>query len=242
MRRLRSVVSAFAFLILVFTASRADAIPIVVDTFEDGTTMGWFVPDPTNPVPPENVATGGPAGAGDSYLELESTGQPGPGGRLSVLNESQWTGNYLAAGIIAIAMDVNNFGPDEVTLRLLFEDFDAPGPPANLVTTLTDIVVPANSGWMSIVFDLSAANLIALLGSVDEALSEVDVLRLFHNPDATFPGPPIGPPRVAVTLGVDNIRAIRQVPEPATAALLVGGMAAALLRARRSRRTKATKD
>ena len=231
--------SALSFVVIACMASRAEAIPIAVDTFEDGTTMGWFVPipptGPPSPVPPENVGTGGPAGAGDAYLELQATGEPGPGGRLAVLNESQWTGDYLAAGIVAIAMDVNNFGPDEVTLRLLFEDFDAPGPPANLVTTLADIVVPAGSGWTSVVFDLSASNLTALLGSVDEALREVDVLRIFHNPDAAFPGPPIGPPRVAVTLGVDNIRAIRDVPEPTSVALLLGGVATALLRARRRR-------
>jgi hypothetical protein len=33
--------------------------------------------------------------------------------------------------------------------RLLFEDFDAPGPPANLALMVADALVPASSGWMT---------------------------------------------------------------------------------------------
>ena len=68
-----------------------------VDTFEDGTTMNWFVPG-AHPFPPANITTGGPAGVNDNFLMLTATGNPGAGGRLAVLNESQWQGNYLALG------------------------------------------------------------------------------------------------------------------------------------------------
>ena len=206
----------------------ASAIPLMPDTFEDGTTMGWFVPG-VSPFPPVNIADGGPAGAGDAYLELTATGDSGlPGGRLSVLNDSQWTGNY--AGLTAITMDVNNFGPSDVVLRLLLEHFPMPGPPTDLAVTLADVTVPAGSGWTSVTFDLTAANLDAIIGTVGAARSGVGVLRLFHNPVATHPGPPIGPPAVNVVLGVDNITAV--VPEPVTSVLLAGGIGAYLVRRR----------
>jgi hypothetical protein len=117
MRGSRFRVGTLAVLTSVILTSSAAAIPITADDFEDGTTMGWFVGDPTHPAPPVNIATGGPAGAGDNYLQLVATGGGGAGGRLAVLNDAQWARDYLAAGIKAIVMAVNNFGPDEVTLR-----------------------------------------------------------------------------------------------------------------------------
>lgn len=226
-----SLISLLTCGVLVFSATRADAIPFTVDTFEDGTTMGWFVPG-LSPLPPTNVGTGGPAGAGDSYLQLQAdAGLPAGGSRLSVLNGAQWTGNFRAAGIDAITMDVNNFGPDDLVLRLFFEDFDGPGPPVNLALTLADIVVPAGSGWMSVIFDLSPANLAGGgLGTVEGAMTDVDVMRIFHNPAPAFPGPGVGIPTVTTTLGVDNIAAV--VPEPATVVLMLTGVGVALRRRR----------
>lgn len=216
-------------------APAAHAVPLLPDTFEDGTTMGWFVGSmmSPHPAPPANQADGGPAGAGDSYLQLTALGGAGAGSRLSVLNETQWAGDYLAAGVTAIAMDVNNSGPDDVVLRLLFEHFAAPGPPTDLAVTVADIVVPAGSGWVPVVFDLSSANLDALVGTVGNALANVNVLRLFHNTVPDDPGPPVGPAPVNAVVGVDNIRAIRAVPEPALGLLFGAGVAAYLARRRR---------
>lgn len=214
-------------------ASSAFPGPITIDTFEDGTTMGWFVPGGPA-IPPANIPDGGPGGAGDAYLRVVANGQnDGPGSRLSVLNDAQWMGDYLAAGVTAIAMDVNNFGPGDLVVRLLFENFGpAPGPPTDLAVTLADVTVPAGSGWIPIVFDLSPGNLGAVVGTVGGALSDVNVLRIFHNPNATHPGPMVGPPPVAATLGIDNIRGIGSVPEPVTMLLLTGGVAAYLARLR----------
>jgi hypothetical protein len=217
--------------VLVLALSAAGSLPAVtvgqVDTFEDGTTMGWFVPDPTHPAPPANVPDGGPTGPGDAYLRLTATGLPGAGGRLAVLNESQWSGDYLAAGIKFIVMDVNNFGPDDLDLRLLFEDFDpmVPGPPVNLALSAKAVHVPAGSGWQKVVFPISPADLVLeTFGTVIGALMNTDTLRIFHNPDPTFPGPGVGIPRVNVVLGVDNI--VAAVPEPGTIPLLAGGILA----------------
>lgn len=233
---MRKVLGSSAALICaacLLAPSHAGAIPITPDTFEDETTMGWHVPGPS-PVPPVTITTGGPTGLGDAYLQLTAIGVPGPGGRLAVLNESQWSGDYLAAGITSITMDVNNFGPDELALRLLFENFGPlPGPPTDLALTLASVLVPANSGWISVVFDLSPANLSALLGTVSGALGDVDTLRIFHNPDPTFPGPNVGIPLVTAQLGVDNINAVTAIPEPGTMILLSTGVAALVVRRRR---------
>jgi hypothetical protein len=229
MRSWRFVVGAMVVLTSVTVVRSAAPSPILPDTFEDGTTMGWFVPG-AHPAPPANVASGGPAGVDDSYLQLTAIGGAGAGSRLAVLNGSQWAGDYLADGVLAIAMDVNNLGPDEVTLRLLFEDFDGPGPPVNLVTTLTDVVIPSGSGWVHVEFSLDPSNLLALIGAVPDALSSVDVLRIFHNPDSDFPGPGIGIPVVNAVVGVDNITA---VPEPAAILLVAGGILASWCRRHR---------
>jgi hypothetical protein len=225
LRLLISIVASATVLLLAST--RAYSIPTGIDDFEDGTTQGWTVgtgtiPPPVNPAPPVNVSTGGPTGAGDAFLQLTALGGEGPASRLSVMNISQWTGDYLAAGITGIAMDVNNFGPTELTLRLLLVNFSAiPGPPTDIAWTLSPVIVPAGSGWVSVEFDLSGVNLFAPVGTPAGALSDVNELRLFHNPDPAFGGPGVGAPPVVASLGIDNIRGVPE-SSPTLPLLLLG--------------------
>jgi PEP-CTERM motif len=223
----------FALLAWLLTAcipSSLFALPIGIDTFSDGTTQGWFVPGAGgHPAPPQNVGTGGPGGAGDAYLQLTSFGGDGPGSRLSVLNTSQWTGDYLSAGLTAISMDVNNFGNTDLYLHLLIVNFpDNPGPPTDVAWTLVPVIVAAGSGWQTVQFSFSS--LFAPFGTIAGALSSVDELRLFHSVAPVFGGPGMGAEPIAAVLGVDNIQA---VPEPATL-LLLGAGVAALARSRRT--------
>lgn len=220
--------------------ARADAQVVAnqVDDFEGLTTMGWHVGDPTHPAPPLVIATGGPAGADDAYLRLTSLGTGEAGSRLSVLNTTRWAGNYLAAGVTGISMDVRNFGTTDVFLRLLFATFpDAPGPPDNLAWSNAAVLVGANSGWTRIFFPIVQGALFVPVGTYAGALGGTEELRLFHNPAPFFMGPPSSSPAVAALIGIDNVTAaVAVVPEPSTLALLATGAVGLLtLRRRRAR-------
>ncbi len=206
---------ALCFLLMP-SAARADSVVLgQVDTFEGGTTQGWSAGSP-HPVPPF-VTTGGPGGASDHYLQVTSVGTPGPGGRLTVFNMSQWQGNYISAGVDLIVMDVNNLGTTDLSLRLLFENNN------NTAVSTNVIFVPAGSGWTRINFMIGAGDLTALQGSVIGALTDVNELRLFHSPALGFPGP-----FISAQLGLDNITAAAgrtSVPEPFSLLLLGSGLA-----------------
>ncbi len=208
-------------------APGASAVTIgQIDTFEDGTTQGWTVGllGSVSPVPPSNVASGGPGGDGDRFLLLQSLGGNGPGGRLVGINVTQWAGDYSAAGVKAIAMDLRNLGDTELSIRVMFADPNG-GPPSNLALSTTPVVLEPGSGWRAVVLPVTAGALTAGLGAADAALAGATELRIFHGATATFPGGPI-----AAALGVDNIRAI---PESGTAPLVAAGLAlVAILRRR----------
>jgi len=161
------------------------------DNFQDSTTQGWTSGEGGNPNPPVNIPDGGPAGAGDSFLQIKSKGGGGPGSKLTAFNITQWTGNYTAAGVTVISAHLNNLGSTNLDMRL---ELSSPG--GNFVST-NGISLPAGSGWMVAVFPIGAGD---LTGSGD--LSNVNKLWLFHNPDPDTTRPPI-----VATLGVDNITA-----------------------------------
>jgi hypothetical protein len=222
-----------ALSIVCLSAGHASAASIgLIDTFEDGTTDNWLINllgMGNNAFQPINVPSGGPAGVDDNFMLMSSSGLPGPGGRLVALNPAQWAGDYVAAGIRKISMDVNNLGGTDLFLRLLFED-PMGAPPENEAFT-TSVFLPAGSGWTQISFLVDPGSLIVEEGSALDALQNATILRIFSNPEAE--GPDEAEP-IAAMLGVDNIEAVA-TPEPSSLILLTTGVAAAYRRSRRRR-------
>jgi hypothetical protein len=213
------------------------AVPVTVgqiDTFESGTTNNWVVGllGAPHPAPPVNVGSGGPAGVDDNYLLVTAIGGGGAGSRLSVINISQWSGDYIAAGIGGIRMDVRNFGQSDLDLRLLLAD-PLGGPPTNIAFSSLSVPLAAGSGWTSIFIPVGVGDLSAALGSVDNALRNATELRIYHSTAAGVPGPAI-----VASLGIDNIQAVaggsRTVPDAGSSAGLLALGILGLVVARRS--------
>jgi hypothetical protein len=234
----RSIVLALstASMLTLAAVPPATAAPVAgqVDTFEDGTIQGWLVgvgPLAGNhPAPPANIGSGGPGGVDDNFLQLRSvSGSSSPGGRLSVLNLTQWAGNYTAAGITALQMDLKNFGPSDLSLRLLFEG----GGPSQTdrAWSTVPVTLPAVGEWQRLTFPIALSDLtLGINNSIADALATVTAVRLFHGSASAFPGE-----GVVATLGVDNITAIGggttgpgtgggTAPEPTSMLLVATGL------------------
>jgi len=217
MKSIKTIAALFAMV------ATAGAVTVgQIDTFnnEITTTSNWLTAllGSPNPAPPLNVPNVGPAGLGDRAMKLTALGGDGPGSRLSVINVAQWTGNYLAAGIGGIAMDLINLGPTDLDFRLLF---GSGGPPTDVAVSTNAIHIAGGSPWIHVFFPITPGSLTALLGTVDNALGNTTELRLYHSTELDFPGP-----AVVANVGVDNITAIgiNATPEPGTTALICAGV------------------
>lgn len=193
--------------------SPAQAITLgQTDTFEDGSTQGWSIgAGGSGPAAPANVATDGPAGADDNFLKLTSLGGSGSASRLVTFNGGQWVGDYAAAGVTAIQMDLRNLGSTDLSIGLML---------GGVVTTHDFKTVLAQSDWQTVTFSLAASDLDANGGSVQATLANVSQLRIFHG-IPTGAGSPFPGPAIAAILGVDNITA---VPEAGTWVMLATGL------------------
>jgi PEP-CTERM motif len=190
-----------------------------IDDFQDGTTDGWT----TGHVTPANISNGGPAGAGDRYLQPTSSGGFGADSKLVIFNASQWLGNYSGAGITSVGMDLANFGAQALSMRLAF----FLGPAVGYAAT-APFSLPADSAWHHAFFVLNAANFTAVNSpsvSFDNMLTNfTGQLRILDSSSPSVQGDPI-----AATLGVDNVQA---VPEPSSCVLVGVALLALLLRRR----------
>ena len=173
-----------------------------LDDFQDGTTMNWSQ-GAASPNPTSNVPTGGPAGDGDAYLLNVSNGLGSAGSKQVMFNHVQWLGDYNAAGVTRIRLNLANFGPSDLFIRLWIEG----GPLFSSYGSTNPIVLPANTGWASAVLDLTPSAMSPISGtdSLSSVLGNVIDLRVVSN---QF-GPSMNGDNVQGSLGVDNIRAMR---------------------------------
>ena len=184
-----------------------------VDDFEDGTLMNWAYADPSRLT---NAATGGPAGADDNWLRLETDGVSNPGGRPVITNEDQWSGDYVAHDVLAVSADFANFGAEDLHIRFALQ-----GAGGERYVTTAAIVLPADGVWRNLEFALEAADFTQVTGgtaSFADVLLDVERIRfLSRELDAGWNGD-----EIATVLGVDNIL---NLPEPGTLILLGAGLA-----------------
>jgi hypothetical protein len=199
---------------LLFCISPAGAVSIgQTDNFQDGTTMDWSNGDVIGSIPVTNISTGGPAGAGDSYIRLTADGS-GSGGKLTAWNRTQWLGNYIAAGVTAIEVDLLNQSAVTLSIRLAFKN--GPGGGASAPGYMTQaIVLPVASGWQHATLSLS--NLIAVNNPAPWSSFFIGEVRFIHSVGTTS----LSGSTVVGQLGIDNVHA---VPEPTTMTLLTGGL------------------
>jgi hypothetical protein len=147
------------------------------------------------------AADGGPEGVGDAYLRVSTRRY-----HLATKNTDQWAGNYLAARIGAIEMDLNHINPgsDAVEIRILIFGPGGAFASANLTSP-----IPANT-WQHYRFGLTAADLVHVTGGTGDlmdTLSDVRKLLIRHDrPEPTIPGE--HPPHITERIGIDNIHAV----------------------------------
>ena len=232
----RGIVTVLTGIVLVHAPTTSYAISLGLEDLFTVNEENWFAgglgpPQQSPPVPPDQMPSGGPNGAGDGYLQVTASGGTGAGSRLVAMNADQWTGNYLAAGVNAISVDLRNLGSSDLTVRFLFEN-PLGGPPSDIGVTTFGAFLPAASGWMHFLFPIAPAELVPVDpgDNMTALLSNVTLLRIIHSIDAGEAD------QVAGQLGVDNITAT-VVPEPSTLLLFGSGLAATMTRrARRGRR------
>jgi hypothetical protein len=214
---------ALLALIISLASSRISCAITVgqIDDFQDGTLANWANGDPAAPQP-MNIANGGPGGIGDRFLQILSTGIPGPGGRLTVFNRNQWLGDYIAAGVTAIEVDLRNTGTVTLSIRLAFRQDTNGGAPGYLSAAF---ILPADANWYHSVFLITPQSMIAINSPApfDTFFTNPAELRIINEVGATN----LTGDFIAAQLGIDNIRA---VPEPAPWALFgIAGVPVALM-------------
>jgi hypothetical protein len=217
-----SITVAMLGMLATLTGSAAAATIGMVDDFQDGTVANW------RGASPANVADSGPGGAGDNALRVAAQGD-----RVVIVNENQWTGNFAAAGITQVSMDVRNESAFPLALRIGFAQGGVgPNGIGDTYVSATAAPVPNDGQWHQVALSMAPESFVPHSANTNPtpnaaaALAAVSHFRILHNPMPSFMGA-----SVLATLYLDNIQA---VPEPAAWALAVGGMVLVEIRRRRA--------
>lgn len=147
----------------------------------------------------------GQDGPTDDYLFIEANGGGGQLSRMVTLNIStEWTGDFTAAGVTTLAVDVLNENGQSLDIR-----FAVDGDGGRFATN--SISVPPSSQWQPLSISFDPSNFQSAGGSdIEMTLTSVVEIRLLHNPNPDWRGAAIN-----ANLGVDNIEAIGASFDPA---------------------------
>jgi len=201
--------------IFIFAPSTSHGITLgQVDTFSFGGAFGWTNGGSQVGGPP-------PVGPNDLYFRWQSMGSGGVLKRID--NTSQWSGNYAAAGVTGIEMDLINFttSVEHMNVNLAVASFYSDGYGS---TTAFDL--PPDAQWHPAIFSLTAGSMTGdpQAPPFANVLANVKSLTIFDGLGPNFVDSGL------VGFGVDNIRA---VPEPASISILVSGIIGVVLMFRR---------
>ena len=192
-----------------------------VNTFTDGTTDGWT--DGNSPANSVNVATGGPNGLNDRYLQI-SSGTFGGHAKLISFNDTQWTGNYTAAGVSFIGMQLRNFGTSTLPIRIAIDNSGhTPSIPGYASTV--PFMLPADGQWHQAVFAVNAADLTPFNSPASPVLSvlnDVFDFRVLSSASPSTTGDILN-----AQIGVDNVTALGAAPVPEPASVVLAAFACA---------------
>lgn len=222
----RSLIVHFAaFSLVTFLVMQSHAATLgAIDDFQHGTTAGWGGGGGAS-----NIADAGPAGPGDHALRVATSSS-----RVAIVNTSQWTGDFIAAGITQLEMDVRNENGFPLAMRIGFaKGAIGSGGAGDTYVSAASVPVASDGQWHRITLNLSPADFIPHTANSNPtpdaaaALAAVSHFRILHNPVPNFLGA-TGP----ATFFLDNIHA---VPEPCT--LTLAGLTLALAAARGRRRS-----
>ncbi|MDG2383232.1 MAG: hypothetical protein P8N76_16300 [Pirellulaceae bacterium] len=195
--------SSTSFLIVAFISflNLASGAEIgVISDFQSGSAEGWTNERALEAI---QIKNGGPNGADDKFLFVESTGTSGAGSRMATRNESTaWEGDY--SGVTAVEVDLMNpTDSPELEMRLVLF-----GPSVKTQRWTSDLalIVPNDGLWRHYSFPVDEESIVRVLGNADyeEMLNDVQFAMLRHDEGrASSRGTAI-----AATLGFDNIELV----------------------------------
>ncbi len=152
-----------------------------LDDFENGGLGDW---DGAFNNVTSNVADAGPAGAGDNALDIQ------PGSRFVFYNQMQWAGDYIAAGVNRLSLDIQHANEFDLELRIGISKgaFGSLGAGDTYITTYS-VIVPNDGQWRHVEFDMEPTDFVPSLGNTMPgpggaagALAGVTQLRILHRP------------------------------------------------------------
>jgi hypothetical protein len=142
----------------------------------------------------------------------------GAQGKLITFNDTQWTGDFLAAGVGSIGVDFRTSG-SALSMRLALKSGFG-GTPGYVTDAFA---LPGDGLWHHAVFTLDAAHLTAVGGPdpLDTFLTSVGEMRILNSSGVSLTGDAI-----TATVGIDNVAvAAGAVPEPwSLGGLGIGGV------------------
>lgn len=174
------------------------AVVGTTSTFDTG-TEGWN--DGFGSGRPTRIDSGGPAGDGDSYLEVTSEGGFGPFSKLAFINEeAEWIGDY--SDVSSVTLDVVNFANSDGPLALRLVLFGANNV-SNRWTSVDAVTVPNDDQWHSVSFAIDEESLQRTQGSSTYEAMIGGVVRVMLRHDAGTPS--ATGTAIAAMTGFDNI-------------------------------------